>query len=203
VVHRGRGRAPSHREEPFDDFARGRACSGGGSASWWPGLAWADLDGDGWEELLLAADATAGWRRCEMSGADWSPSPEGPATGPALDDQTTVLGWAGTNGATLWLATATYETAPTTNAVLQRFEIWPGRRGLEGEHSGWNASLGPRGARGHRTGDGRPRSFAGGRVVPGRYPEPATSRLFRNDGGTMRLLQEFPEVGLVSGAVFH
>lgn len=51
-------------------------------------------------------------------------------------------------------------------------------------------------------GDGDLDLFLGGRVNAGRYPEPATSRLFRNDGGNFILSQEFKEVGLVNGAVF-
>jgi hypothetical protein len=192
--------APSHREEPFDDFAR-QSLLGRRLSQLGPGVAWADLDGDGWEELLLAGGRNSRLATMRNVRGRLEPSPEGPATGPAVDDQTTVLGWAGTNGATLWLATATYETTPTTNAVLQRFEIWPGGVDLKETIPGWNASLGPV-VLADIDGDGDLDLFAGGRVVPGRYPEPATSRLFRNDGGTMRLLQEFPEVGLVSGAVF-
>ena len=51
-------------------------------------------------------------------------------------------------------------------------------------------------------GDGVLDLFAGGRAVPGRWPEPATSRLYRRDGAGWSLLQEFSRVGPVSGAVF-
>jgi len=48
--------------------------------------------------------------------------------------------------------------------------------------------------------------FVGGRIVPGRYPEPATSRLFRHRAGYWRLDEEnsrqFEQLGMVSGAVF-
>src|SRR4029450_12572224 len=55
-------------------------------------------------------------------------------------------------------------------------------------------------------GDGNLDLFVGGRVVPGRYSEPASSLIFRGTGtgwvldaeNTKRLAQ----VGLVSGAVF-
>src|SRR6266571_5862049 len=55
-------------------------------------------------------------------------------------------------------------------------------------------------------GDGALDLFVGGRVAPGAYPEPVSSRLFRNEGSRFvldavntRLLQD---VGMVSAAVF-
>jgi hypothetical protein len=51
-------------------------------------------------------------------------------------------------------------------------------------------------------GDGDLDLFVGGRVVAGRYPEPATSLLFRNQDGRFGPQQMFPALGLASGAVF-
>ena len=51
-------------------------------------------------------------------------------------------------------------------------------------------------------GDGKLDLFVGGRVVPGRYPEPATSYLLHNDGHSFSVAQTFTNFGLVSGAVF-
>jgi hypothetical protein len=55
-------------------------------------------------------------------------------------------------------------------------------------------------------GDGDLDVFLGGRVVGGRYPEPASSMLLRNDGGTLkpddRNNAALQGIGLVSGAVF-
>jgi len=55
-------------------------------------------------------------------------------------------------------------------------------------------------------GDGQLDLFVGGRVVAGRYPEPASSRLFRNQGG--KLVEDsnatalLRGIGLVSGAIW-
>jgi hypothetical protein len=43
--------------------------------------------------------------------------------------------------------------------------------------------------------------FIGGRVIAGRYPEPALSQWLRNDNGRFTAGQRFEQLGLVSGAV--
>src|SRR5205085_828447 len=48
--------------------------------------------------------------------------------------------------------------------------------------------------------------FVGGRVLPGKFPAPASSALFRNSGARWELdamnTKTFANIGLVSGAVF-
>ncbi|PHI19553.1 hypothetical protein CEQ90_12710 [Lewinellaceae bacterium SD302] len=56
-------------------------------------------------------------------------------------------------------------------------------------------------------GDGDLDLFVGGRLVPGRYPAPASSILLRNDGGrfenvTAELAADFQQLGLVTDAIF-
>jgi hypothetical protein len=51
-------------------------------------------------------------------------------------------------------------------------------------------------------GDGKLDLFIGGRVVPARYPEPATSVLLHNNGSSFTVSQTFTNVGLVSAATF-
>src|SRR5437762_5098070 len=55
-------------------------------------------------------------------------------------------------------------------------------------------------------GDGNLDLFVGGRVAPGAYPEPQSSRLFRNQAGRLVLDEGnsklFHAIGLVSAAVF-
>jgi hypothetical protein len=55
-------------------------------------------------------------------------------------------------------------------------------------------------------GDGSLELFVGGRMIPGRYPEAASSRLFRPNGNALALdagnSRALEKIGLVSGAVF-
>src|SRR5207247_11108665 len=55
-------------------------------------------------------------------------------------------------------------------------------------------------------GDGDLDLFVGGRFLPGRYPEPASSSVWLNESGELRrsatLSQPFESLGLVSGATF-
>jgi hypothetical protein len=48
--------------------------------------------------------------------------------------------------------------------------------------------------------------FVGGRLLPGRYPEAASSRIYRNDSGQFQLDEDhtrlLKDIGLVNGAVF-
>src|ERR1041385_5938059 len=51
-------------------------------------------------------------------------------------------------------------------------------------------------------GDGDLDLFIGGRVIPGRYPEAASSVLLANENGKLTKIHTFDQLGLVSGAVF-
>jgi hypothetical protein len=75
------------------------------------------------------------------------------------------------------------------------------RRQVSGESVlGPTASTGPL-ALGDVNGDGELDLFIGGRVVAGRYPEPATSLWMRKEGERLVVGQRFDKLGLVSGAV--
>ena len=166
-----------------------------------PGVAWVNLLGDQREELVIgsgrggqvgvyAPDGKGGMTRLRVT----STLPE---------DLTGIVGWVGgTNGRALVMGRDNYESTgnPPSASVL----------GFGPAH--WKqdlpkakASTGPL-AVADVYGDGNLDLFVGGRVIPGRYPEAADSRIYRNVGGQLQLDEEnsrvLEKVGLVNGAVW-
>jgi hypothetical protein len=194
----------SHHEGPFDDFARQpllpRRLSQLG-----PGVSWFDVDADGREDLIVAS-GRGGRMACFRNNGQggFVPMTQAPLDKPVTRDQTTVLGWRAPSGATVLLAgSANYEDGLVAGSSVRLFDL--GRKVIDDTLPGDAASTGPL-ALGDVESDGDLDLFVGGRVLPGRYPEAASSRLFRFDGGRFQLdstnSKALERVGLVSGAVW-
>jgi hypothetical protein len=194
----------SHHDEPFDDFQR-QPLLPKKLSQLGPGIAWGDLDGDGWDDLIVGSgrggrlavfrnNGKGGFTR--FNGKNFEDVVNG--------DQTGVVVSYHKNADTRILAgSANYEQTNKLGASVEAFNSTRGT--IEPVVDDTESSTGPL-ALGDVYGDGTLCLFVGGRVVPGRYPEPATSQLYRerdgkfeldtNNSGVLKL------VGLVSGAVF-
>jgi hypothetical protein len=170
-----------HCEAPFDDFAAqpllSRKVSNRG-----PGVAWFDLDGDGWDDLIVGGGrdsspavfrnvASPAGHRLTRRLVAWTNALPGPESAAAV----TVLGCRGETGPELLLARAVSATEPPAAGVLAVRTDPAARPAPLPDFPGPTRAL----ALGDVDGDGRLELFAGGASRPGRYPEAAPSALWR------------------------
>ncbi len=195
-----------HRDEPFDDFAR-QPLLPNRLSQLGPGVAWFDLDGDGREDLVIPSGQggkLALYRNDPRNGFLLLESPA--LNRPVTRDQTTALGWTPSPGKhSLLIGSANYEDGLTNGEAVARFDFENGNSNRGAGLPSQTASVGPL-ALADLDADGRLELFVGSRVIPGRYPEAASSHIYRYDGQRWQLeaahSRVLENVGLVSGAVW-
>ncbi|MBI2949794.1 MAG: VCBS repeat-containing protein [Verrucomicrobia bacterium] len=196
----------THTEDPFDDFAR-QSLLPKKLGQLGPGVAWCDLDADGQDELIIGAGKrglVAIFRSDGKGGLiPWSL----PALNkPLADDATAVLGWTSSGGQRgLLVGLANYESALTNAPAVLRYDFANGTLNEGPNLSSIGGSPGALAAADIDS-DGDLDLLVAGRFIPGRYPEPASSRMFLNENGQLVLDAKnsgaLERTGLVSGAVF-
>jgi hypothetical protein len=196
--------AHEHHQEYFDDFAR-QPLLPYKLSQLGPGTAWFDVDGDTREDLVIGTGRGGRLAVYRNNGRGaFSRLDQPPLLTPVTRSQSSIIGWRKSEGHTVLLAgSSNYEDGLAAGASIRQYDLNAKR--IDDSLPGGESSSGPL-AMADIDCDGDLDLFVGGRVVPGRYPEPASSRLFRNDQGLFRLDLEnskvFEKLGLVSGAVF-
>ncbi len=197
-----------HRENAYADFGR-QALLPYRLSRMGPGVAWFDPDGDGLDDLFIGNGRGAGVSWLRNVGGRLQEVGGGALSAASDRDAAGIVGWHEDGVARLLVARSDHEDPDGEPAAEQEVvEVWEfvdgtPRRGAGIE--GWGSSVGAL-ALGDVDGDGRLDLFAAGRVVRNRYPEPASSRVFRNLGGgrfaEMEGMELLDRLGLVTGAVF-
>jgi len=195
-----------HVESPFDD-ERTQPMLSRQHSRFGPSITTCDLNAEGWPDLIIGNGAgrppdillNHSGQRFERLTLDF---PKTLFAGDQTDWQTFRVA---DGSIELVCAISDYENpGGATNAVL-RFRFVRGKLVSAGAIPSWGVSVGPL-CLADVNGDGTPDLFVGGRLNPGRYPAPASSKLFLNRGG--EFVEDpggravFANVGLISGAVF-
>ena len=193
-----------HTESPYDDFQQQpllpRRLSQGG-----PGLTWFDIDGDQWEDLVIPSGKggpLAIFKNTTRGG--FEPFRQVPFTTLATRDQTTVLGFSsGYRKPALLVGSANYEDGMTNGPAVRLFDL--STQSIQDNFPGQLSSTGPL-ALGDPDGDGNLLLFVGGQVLHRRYPEPASSMLWRSQKGVFQPVPaasaSLAHVGVVNAAVW-
>jgi enediyne biosynthesis protein E4 len=194
----------SHQDEDFNDYERQpllpRKLSQLG-----PGVAWADIDGDGRDDLVIGSGRGGQLAIFRNDGkGGFIPLHSKALDAPTPQDQTgLIVAPIGAAPPLLLVGSSDYED-PTAGEG----GVWVYVLGGESPPKKLpikSASVGPL-ALGDMDGKENLDLFVAGRVIPGRYPEAAASVILRNHDGTWEPDAEsnraLSNVGLVSGAVW-
>ena len=189
-----------HQDDSFDDFQR-QPLLPKRLSQLGPGVCWWDIDGNGWDDLLIPSGkggVLACYRNDGKGGFDRITQP--PWTAATDRDQTAIVGW---RANAVLVGVANYEDGLASGSAVQVCQ-W-GQAEPRNLLPAGDSSTGPLAVADY-DGDGLLGLFVGGRVKPGRYPEAATSLLYHQQGKELVLDATnntlLHEIGLVSGAAW-
>ncbi|XOV69603.1 MAG: FG-GAP-like repeat-containing protein [Verrucomicrobiota bacterium] len=193
-----------HVEAPHDDFQR-QALQPRKMSRLGPGIAWFDFNQDGWEDLFIGGSkgGKLGVYRND-SGQRFVRQRAKAFETPLAHDQTTVLAWKhDKDNIALIMGQSSTEATQLGIPAFTHFSMVTGKtKTINGNDQ---TSIGPM-SMADVDGDGDLDLFVGGRMQPGRFPDPPDSFLYRNDGGNWILDRSTSELlkglGQVSAAGF-
>ena len=196
--------AHEHKDLMFDDWAR-QPLMDASLAHEGPGVAWVDLNQDGWEDLLISSargGKPSAW--LNKMGKAFEVYDETPFHLPVSRDQVGLVAWKDSKEEVRALmASSNYEDGLGLGSPVREYRF-KNRETLDA-FSGQPGSIGTL-TLGDMDRDGDLDLFMGTRVLPGRYPEPPSSLIFMNQDGAFVLdevrSKPFEKLGMVRSAHF-
>jgi hypothetical protein len=189
-----------HHEEPYNDFAR-QSLLPARLSQLGPGVAWGDVDSDGDDDLVLPSGRGGRLSLFINTGGTFREI-EGSVTG---HDQTGVVIYPSSSGPEILVGHSNFESTVEETSFIQGYRVEDGNL-IKTRRISTNLSSVGALCMADVDGDEDLDLFAGGRTVPGRYPEPASSMLFINDGSNFvpdsKNSAHLEEIGLITGALF-
>jgi hypothetical protein len=171
-----------------------------------PGIAWLDYNDDGYPDLLIGSGKGGKLSIYKNNhGNSFTNKSLPPITGVTSSDETAILGWQTKGGLQLVIGISNYEQNKSNVPSAYHYLIQGGKVVEVNKIKDTSSSTGTLAAADYDE-DGDIDLFVGGRVIKGKYPQNASSRLFKNKNGhfvldkkNSKLLQH---IGLVTQAVF-